>query len=134
MADSTERQLRPLTKYLLLQIPGWLLAVLVLWLLGRWVDFPFWAAVGLLLLWVIKDLLLFPFVRRAYESGVKRGAEGLIGAQGIAQERLAPAGYIRVGGELWRAEALQTDVPIPPGSRVKVQAVRGLTLLIQPDE
>ena len=62
------------------------------------------------------------------------GVNRLIGAQGIAEEPLAPSGYIRVGGELWRAEAMRTDKPIPPGSRVRVQAVRGLTLLIQPEE
>lgn len=134
MVKRPERRLRPLTKYLLLQLPGWLVAAVVLSLLKRWVDLPLWAAVALFLLWVIKDLILFPLLRPAYESDGKGGVERLIGAQGIAEERLAPSGYIRVGGELWRAEALRADRPIPPGSRVRVQAVRGLTLLIQPEE
>jgi membrane protein implicated in regulation of membrane protease activity len=128
------RRLRPLIKYLLIQVPGWILVAVGLVVLKRWVDLPLWVAVAVFLLWVVKDLLLFPFLRSAYESGGKGGVERLIGVHGVAEERLAPSGYIRVGGELWRAEALQTDKPVPRGSRVKVQAVRGLTLLIQPEE
>lgn len=134
MVTEGERQRRPLTKYLVIQIPGWILAAVVLAVLRRWIDLPLWAAVGLFFLWVAKDLALFPLLRPAYEAGGKRGVERLIGVQGIVEERLAPSGYIRVGSELWRAEALQTDKPIPSGSRVRVQAVRGLTLLIQPEE
>ncbi|MFQ5803158.1 MAG: NfeD family protein [Candidatus Methylomirabilales bacterium] len=134
MTTGTERRLRPLTKYLLIQIPGWILVGLVLSLIRGWVDLPLWAAIGLFLLWVIKDLVMFPFVRPAFEAGAKTGVDRLIGVQGIAEQRLAPSGYIRVGGELWRAEALETDEPIPQGSRVRVQGVRGLTLLIQPEK
>lgn len=124
----------PLAKYLVIQIPGWVLVAVVLEVLRRWVDLPLWAAIALFLVWIVKDLILFPFLRPAYESGGKSGVERLIGVQGTAEERMAPSGYIRIGGELWRAEALQTDKPIPRGSRVRVQAVRGLTLLIQPEE
>lgn len=127
-------QQSPLSKYLVIQIPGWILVAVVLGVLRRWADLPVWAAVTLFLVWVVKDLVLFPFLRPAYESAEKRGVERLIGVQGTAEERMAPSGYIRIGGELWRAEALQTDKPIPRGSRVRVQGVRGLTLLIQPDE
>lgn len=134
MANRAEWWRRPLAKYLVIQIPGWILAAAGLALLRRWIDLPLWAAVGLLLLWVVKDLVLYPFVRRAYEANGRAGAEQLIGAEGVAQEPLAPSGYIRVGGELWRAEAMRTDEPIPPGGRVRVRAVRGLTLLVQPAE
>lgn len=133
-ADGAEGRRWPLAKYLVLQIPGWILAAVGLALLKQWVDLPLWAALGIFLVWVIKDMVLFPFVRQAYESSGRTGAEQLIGAEGIATEPLAPSGYIRVGRELWRAEALGTDTPIAPGSRVRVQGVRGLTLLIHPEE
>jgi membrane protein implicated in regulation of membrane protease activity len=128
--------LRPLTKYLLLQIPGWVLAALAIWILRRWTDSSVWAAFGLFLLWVIKDLALYPFVRDAYGAKNKNrmGAEGLIGAEGIVEEQLAPSGYVRVGAALWRAEAMRVGEPIPRGSRIRVRAVRGLTLLIEPEE
>ena len=128
------RELRPVIKYLLLQIPGWVLAAMGLWLLRQWIGLSLWAAVGLFLVWVIKDLALYPFVRRAYEGKSRTGDERLIGAEGIVEEQLAPSGYVRVGAELWRAEAMRVDEPIPRGSRVRVHAVRGLTLLIEPQE
>lgn len=127
-------RLRVFGKYLVIQIPGWIAVVVILALLGQWIDLPLWVAGGLFLVWLVKDLVLFPFLRPVYESDGKNGVERLIGAHGVVEERLAPAGYIRIGGELWRAEALEPDTPIPLGSRVKVQAVRGLTLLIQPEE
>jgi len=133
MANGVESRLGPRTKYLLMQIPGWILVVVALWFFRRWVDFPVWAAVGVVLLWVIKDILLYPFLRPVFESGRKSGVDRLIGAEGIAADRLAPSGYVRVGNELWRAEVLEADEPIPEGSRVRIRAVRGLTLLIQPD-
>jgi membrane-bound serine protease (ClpP class) len=125
-------RLRPLTKYLLIQIPGWALVAAALWLVRQWIDLPLWAAVGVFLLWVIKDLILFPFLRPAFESGGKGGLDRLIGAEGIAAEHLDPSGYVRVGGELWRAEALETGEPIPRGSRVRVEDARGMTLFVRP--
>lgn len=133
MAKGVERRLGPRAKYLLMQIPGWILVVVALWFFRRWVDFPVWAAVGVFLLWVIKDILLYPFLRPVFESGRKSGIDRLIGTHGIAEELLAPSGYVRVGNELWRAEALEAEKPIPQGTRVRIRAVRGLTLLIQRD-
>lgn len=133
MAKGMGRGLGPRAKYMLMQIPGWILVLGLLLLIRRWVDLPVWAAVGVFLLWVIKDIILFPFLRPVFEPGRKSGIDRLVGAQGIATDRLAPSGYVRVGNELWRAEALEADEPIPQGSRVRIRAVRGLTLLIQPD-
>jgi membrane protein implicated in regulation of membrane protease activity len=40
-------------------------------------------------------------------------------------------GYVRIGGELWRAEAASGFVP--RGAPVRVVAVRGLTLVVEPE-
>ena len=53
----------------------------------------------------------------------------LVGATGEATERLAPTGHIRVLGELWEAHS-SSDVP--PGARVRVIAVDGLKLEVEP--
>lgn len=123
-----------LTRYVLLQVPGWGLAALVLIGLRYWVGLPFWAAIGLFLLWVVKDFVFYPFVRSAYESGVRTGAEQLVGVRGVAQGQLNPHGYVRVRGELWWAEAESGDQPVPPGSPIKVRAARGLTLVVTTDK
>ena len=119
------------TRYVLFQVPGWALAALAVVLLREWADVSVWAAVGIFAIWVIKDFLLFPFLRSAYELETRTGAERLIGEHGVAVERLDPGGYIRVRGELWRAETVPPGDPVPEGSRVTIHAARGLTLVVQ---
>ena len=122
-------------KYALLQVPG---AILVAALLGagvRWWDLDLRVAVGLFALWLLKDVLMFPVLRVAYEDGEGRGGPGdLIGARGIANQVLAPEGYVRVGAELWRARIPSGRESVPIGGAVRVQAVEGLTLVVEPEE
>lgn len=122
------------TKYLLLQLPGWVLAIIVLTGLQNWLGLPFWIALGLFFLWVVKDLVMYPLLRTAYESGVKTGIEELIGTRGIVEQELAPRGYIRVRGELWRAEVKADDGRIPPGSPVRILEAEGMTLIVEADK
>lgn len=120
-----------LTKYLLFQVPGWVLAAIILAALAYWIGIPRWVALALFLLWVVKDLIIYRFLKSAYESGVKTGVDQLIGAQGVAQEDLAPNGYIRVRGELWRAETKSKNDPIPSGSKVRVIGAQGAALIVE---
>jgi membrane-bound serine protease (ClpP class) len=66
--------------------------------------------------------------RRMRREKVQTGVENLIGATGKATERLAPSGQVRVLGELWEA---RSSAALPPGSRVRVVAVDGLTLEVE---
>lgn len=61
------------------------------------------------------------------------GPETLEGARAIAQERLAPRGHVRLGGEIWQAESLRPQANITPGTPVIVRGTRGLTLLVEPE-
>ncbi len=123
-----------LMKYLLLQVPGWVLAVAILTGLRYWMEIPRWVAFALFSLWVVKDLVMYPLLRTAYESGVKTGVEQLVGARGVAQGELAPSGYVRVRGELWRAEIDPNDKPISVGTPIKVLAAQGMTLIVKADK
>ena len=120
-----------LLRYALLQVPGLALVVLILILVRQWVDLPACFAWGFVAFWVGKDVLLFPFVWRAFDRG-SPGAHSIVGAQGIVEEPLAPSGYIRVRGELWQAEMVGDGPPIGRGEIVCVRGIRGLTLLVQP--
>ncbi len=66
--------------------------------------------------------------RRMRREKVQTGVEHLVGATGEVTERLAPSGHIRVLGELWEA---RSSSELPPGSRVRVVAVHGLTLEVE---
>jgi membrane protein implicated in regulation of membrane protease activity len=117
-------------RYLLFQIPGWILAAMLLGALHRWLDLPLEFAIGLFVLYVAKDFVIYPYVRKAYEPHNKTGAELLIGCVGLTKQRLDPEGYVQVKGELWRAVADPPGEPIPPGQPVRIQAVSGLTLVV----
>ncbi len=121
-------------KYLLLQIPGWILVGGLLALGVLWWGLSQRLALALFAAWLLKDAVLFPFLRVAYESGGgSGGADALVGARGVASQSLDPGGYVRVGSELWRAEVADGTQPIPRGGGVRVRDVRGLTLLVEPE-
>jgi membrane-bound serine protease (ClpP class) len=57
------------------------------------------------------------------------GAEGLVGAVGVAVTACDPDGQIRIEGELWNASCAEGA---RPGDRVVVQRLEGLTLIVTP--
>jgi membrane-bound serine protease (ClpP class) len=66
---------------------------------------------------------------RARRNKQMIGPDALLGAVGVAQQPIAPTGQILVHGELWLAESA---TPVSPGESVRVRAVEGLTLLVEP--
>lgn len=120
-------------KYALLQLPALFLLILALLLVQRWIEVPAWTFWGIVSLWVAKDIIMFRYTWRAYDWNHSDGADSMIGARGVALDRLAPSGYIRIRGELWRAEAPEGGPPIETGGSVRVRGAQGLTLLVRPD-
>jgi len=120
-------------RYALLGAAELVVFVLALTLVRQWVMFSdglFW---GLVLFWIVKDIILFPFIWRAYDGGASATVPGMIGARGIAKERLQPIGYVQVRGELWRAVKVGDGPPIENGTPVRVHQMKGLTLYVTPD-
>jgi len=78
-----------------------------------------------------KDVALFPFVWHSYDRKREEDMSPMVGARGIAEERLARSGYVRVHGELWQGEVIGGNPSIDRGQAIRVQEVRGLTLLVQ---
>ena len=119
-------------RYLAFQIPGWVVLALVLGAAMAWWDLSRTLAAAIFALFVIKDAVLFPFVRVAYEPRRGGGAQALVGQRARAEEDLAPDGYVRIGAELWRAELGRGRAA--RGAALRVVAVRGLTLVVEPEE
>jgi membrane protein implicated in regulation of membrane protease activity len=120
-------------RYILFQIPSLALLTVILFVVRRYVDLPGWFVWGFILIWMAKDAILFPFVWRAYDRSRERMLHGMVGEKGIAEERLDPSGYIRIHGELWKAELIGGGPPVEKGESVRVQGIRGLVLLVQPE-
>ena len=109
-------------RYLLLMIPGVVVLFLVLMIVEHWVAMPAWLFWAVILLWLAKEVVIFPFVWQAHDPNRPGLSRTMIGASGIVKERLEPAGYIQVGGELWKAEHIAKYQPIDKGERVQIMA------------
>ena len=91
---------------------------------SRWLIFTV-AAVTLGLFWV-----LMTFGLAAQRRPVEEEARMHVGDVGEARTDLAPRGVVYIGDEEWSAET--AGAPITAGTRVKVVAIRGLHLLVEP--
>ena len=129
---SKETKRRIVLRYALYQIPDIVIFVLILFVLHQWVDLSLWLYIGVVTLWMVKYVLAFSFVWRAYDKPRPGDVKSLIGIEGIAEECLDPSGYIRVHGELWRAEVIGKTIPIEKGQTVLIERACGLTLLVKP--
>lgn len=113
-------------RYLLWQAPSWAAVGAALLALSGLADLPLWIVPLGVAAFVTKDMLMYPVVRHTLEPPRTR----LVGARGRAVERLAPVGYVRVDGELWRAET--SGAEIEAGTPIVVREASGLTLRVEP--
>jgi membrane-bound serine protease (ClpP class) len=86
-------------------------------------------AIGLALPFSVITALLISLVVRARRNKVETGTEAMIGEIGKAITELAPDGKVFVHGEYWNAAA---GHPVAAGSPVRVTAVKGLRLSVEP--
>jgi membrane protein implicated in regulation of membrane protease activity len=124
---------RVVLRYALIQVPFTALVTVVLIWVRKWVDLPIWFICGLIAFLVIKDIVLFPFVWRAYDPDSPGLTNTMEGARGIALNDLHPSGYVEIRAERWQAEVIEGSPPIRRGQAVRVRGIRGLTLLVQLD-
>jgi len=123
---------RTFLRYMAFQLPGWMLLGILVAGLWRWTDAPGWLLALGVALFVAKDLLLFPWLRHAYEKTSHEPGEALVGVRARVVEPVDPRGWVRVGAELWKAESV--DGPIPAGRTVRVRALDGHVLVVGRDE
>jgi membrane-bound serine protease (ClpP class) len=73
-------------------------------------------------------LTIATLVMRSQRTRAALGAEGMIGAVGVARHRLAPDGTVLVRGEYWSANS---EDPVDAGERVEVTGIEGLRLRVR---
>ena len=76
-------------------------------------------------------VFLTTLVIRAHRNRVTTGESGLVGETGVARTPLDPQGKVFVHGEYWDAVS---SVPVDAGARVRVLAVDGIRLRVEPQE
>ncbi len=125
---------RIILRYTLLQLPALALLLMALVLVQWWINISDWVFWGSIMIWIAKDVVLFFFTWRAYDTTAAKPGRSMVGARGITQNRLAPSGFIHVRGELWKAEVWGRGRPIEIGEKVKVRDIKGLTLIVQTED
>ncbi|MBW2231588.1 MAG: NfeD family protein [Deltaproteobacteria bacterium] len=118
-------------RYLAFQVPGWGIALALAWGLDVWSTIPRSMIGSLLAAFVVKDFLIYPFVRSAYEHRPHDPGHRVVGACGKVVVALDPDGWVEVGHERWRARR-ETDGPmLDVGEKVEIAALRGHTVLVR---
>jgi membrane protein implicated in regulation of membrane protease activity len=125
---------RTLRRYIVFQLPEAALVILVLFGLHYWEQISLPILLLLFVGWVIKDVIMYPFVRSAYGPGPAHGTEALLGAQGVVTDDLSPKGSVRVGAEPWSARLVAGHDTLPAGARVRIEDVEGFVLVVTPLE
>lgn len=86
--------------------------------------------VGIALVSLLFMLAIVGVAYRARRRGVVTGREQMIGARGIAQDWRNGEGHVLVHGERWNAVS---DELVGEGERIRVVALDGLLLHVEPD-
>jgi membrane-bound serine protease (ClpP class) len=69
---------------------------------------------------------------RAQRAPVLTGQESMVGKVGVTRNEINSTGTVQVGGELWTAELVEGEAPIPAGAHVVVTQVEGIRLRVKP--
>ncbi len=145
-----------------LPLAPWALACCLLAMVAFAIDIQtaiprFWTAAGLIL-WIVGSLNLFvglprpwfalatgiggmaitmysgmPAMVRSRFATPTIGREWMIGQMGEASTEISPEGTVRIDGAMWRATTNRAT-PITAGSSVRVVAIDGLVLEVEPEE
>ena len=125
------RNAKVILKYAVLQLAQTAVLVGVLILVRHFISIPAWITITILAVWILKDLALFPKVWRAYAFFDNSPVRSLVGLDATVVFTLNPVGYVRVHGELWKAELRNPNSVAERGERTRVVDIRGTTLIVE---
>jgi len=86
-------------------------------------------AIGITLPFAVITVFLLSLVIRARAAKVATGSSGMVNEVAVAHTPLNPEGKVFVHGEFWDAVCTR---PVEAGARVRVVAVEGLRLTVEP--
>jgi membrane protein implicated in regulation of membrane protease activity len=127
---------RPPIWYTVQAILGWMLeevilVAVVLWLLPLFnVNIPLWVLGILMAALAVYSYVMYRIGRSTFLIKPKVAAETIIGNDGKVTKRLAPEGYVKVQGVLWKATCVESELEV--GDDVVVVDINGLRLIVSP--
>ena len=117
-------------RYFLFQLPGTVILISIMLLLQYYIGFDWFIFWIILIAWVMKDIIMFPFIWRSYDAGNNSSTLDMKGKVADVTRKLDPEGYVRIGGELWRARLMEDSVA-EAGNKVKIEERDGLLLRVR---
>jgi membrane-bound serine protease (ClpP class) len=95
------------------------------------------AGPGLITLGVLSGIAFYFIAGKVLDAhrnrSVQSGSEELIGGIARARTSVAETGSVWIQGALWSARLADGAPPVRLGDKVRVEAVEGLTLVVQPE-
>jgi len=109
-----------------------LLAAAVLWLLPHFfnINIPLWGLAIMMIALAAYSGVMYRVGRQTFFLRPKVAAESIIGSEGIVTKPLAPEGYVKVQGVLWKAICNEPGLGV--GDEVEVVDIEGLRLIVKP--
>ena len=109
------------------------LVFIALWVLPIFdIHVPWWGLGLLMLALAIVAYVTYRIGRGTFFIKPRGTLEALIGYEGVVVKPLAPAGYIKVRSELWKA--ICEGYECRNGDVVEVLGVEGMTLVVRPKD
>jgi membrane-bound serine protease (ClpP class) len=105
--------------------------LLILALVGLFVLPSPWGVVAVVVGATIEVLEVVAWRRFLRRYRIQTGAEAMIGKHAEVMENGSQDGRVRLEGEIWNA---RSEIPLTRGQTVRVTAVDGLTLAVEPVE
>jgi membrane-bound serine protease (ClpP class) len=123
-----------LKRYVLFQIPAIVILTLLYFLINEFYPIPVLIFLVFIAIWILKDIILYPFTWKAYDVRRTSIEQALVGEKGIVIKSLNPEGHVRIKGEIWKAQIQSGGANIKKGSKVIVERANGLKLIVAPDK
>jgi membrane-bound ClpP family serine protease len=86
----------------------------------------------------VLSIVCFYFITRKViaahrDEPIRTGSEELVGGTAEVRSPLEPIGQVFAQGTIWGARLRNGARPVPVGSKVRIESVDGLTLVVEPD-
>jgi len=118
-------------RYSLFQIPSLIIVILVVFTVHHWYTLNNAVILIIILLWIVKDIAVFPFVWKAYSEKDHDKLSSILKQQGVAIDDINPKGFVKINGEIWQAELVDPHVPITKGQVIEVVEITKLKLKVR---
>ena len=107
-----------------------IIVAVVVWVLPRFdIHLPLWGLILMITAFVIYAVIIYIFGSRILRKKPLIGLTSMTGIEGYVTTALAPKGYVKINGELWRARS--DSGSILSGSSIIVISQKGLELVVR---